>query len=122
MRLKEFSFLSLRWKEDGGRSYEMHKLVQEAIRYRLRGPIDRVLGEIADRESRRGNSEAYYSSIAFHIVDNLFPVSEGKPWGQCGQYMAHAIRVGEWAEVSGTEVDTARLLSRVSDFLYNQGR
>ena len=116
MRLKEFSFLSLRRKEDGGRSYEMHKLVQEAIRYglRVRGPMETALGETAGREGGPENGEAYYSSIALRIVEDLFPVSEGKPWARCEQYMAHAIRVGEWAEVSGTEVDTSGLLSRVS--------
>jgi hypothetical protein len=103
LRLKEFSFLSLRRKEDGGRSYEMHKLMQEAIRYglRVRGPMETTLSEMAGRESGGETSEAYYSSMALRIVDDLFPVSEEKPWGRCEQYMAHAIRVGEWAEVSG---------------------
>ncbi|KAH8686304.1 Tetratricopeptide repeat-domain-containing protein [Ilyonectria robusta] len=35
-QLKEFSFLSLYETEDSSRRYEMHKLMQEAIRYRLR--------------------------------------------------------------------------------------
>ncbi|KAM0187036.1 hypothetical protein ACHAPI_011354 [Fusarium lateritium] len=70
-RLKEFSFLSLRQSGDGGRRYEMHKLVQEAIRY---------------------------------------------------GYLTHALRVGEWAEVSGRETETASLFGRVSDFLYDRGR
>ncbi|KAK0765906.1 hypothetical protein N5P37_001846 [Trichoderma harzianum] len=34
-RLKEFSFLGMQRMEDGSRSYEMHKLVQEAARYGL---------------------------------------------------------------------------------------
>ncbi|UKZ63730.1 uncharacterized protein TrAtP1_004954 [Trichoderma atroviride] len=34
-RLKEFSFIGIRQAEDGSRNYEMHKLVQEAIRYGL---------------------------------------------------------------------------------------
>ncbi|KAH6883986.1 hypothetical protein B0T10DRAFT_137753 [Thelonectria olida] len=119
MRLEEFSFLSLRRKEDGGRSYEMHKLVQEAIRYglRVRGPMETAVGETAGRESGAEMGEAYYSSIAVQIVDDLFPVSEGKPWARCEQHMAHAIRVGEWAEVSGAGLDTSGLLSRVSGFL-----
>lgn len=36
--------------------------------------------------------------------------------------MTHAIRVEEWAEVSGTEIETATLLERVSDFLNERGR
>ncbi|CAI6014743.1 unnamed protein product, partial [Clonostachys chloroleuca] len=118
-RLVEFSFLGLRQNEEGGCSYEMHKLVQEAIRYglRMRGPMETGLGEMVDREGGLEKGEAYYSSVALQIVRDLFPVQEGKPW-----YMAHAIQVGEWAKVSGTEVDTARLLSQVSGFLYDQGR
>ncbi|KAL7920887.1 P-loop containing nucleoside triphosphate hydrolase protein [Trichoderma austrokoningii] len=34
-RLREFSFIGIRQAEDGSKSYEMHKLVQEAIRYGL---------------------------------------------------------------------------------------
>ncbi|KAH7000710.1 P-loop containing nucleoside triphosphate hydrolase protein [Ilyonectria destructans] len=124
IQLKEFSFLSLRREEDGGRSYKMHKLVQEAIRYglRVRGPMETALGETAGRESGGENGEAYYSSIALRIVDDLFPVSEGKLWARCEQYMTHAIRVGERAEISRTGLDISGLLSRVSGFLYDQGR
>jgi tetratricopeptide (TPR) repeat protein len=34
-RLKEFSFIGIRQAEDGSKNYEMHKLVQEALRYGL---------------------------------------------------------------------------------------
>ncbi|KAI5461020.1 P-loop containing nucleoside triphosphate hydrolase protein [Mariannaea sp. PMI_226] len=124
MRLNEFSFLSLRRKEDGERSYEMYKLVQEAVRYGLwvRGRINTALGEKAGRESGLELGEAYYSNIALRIVDELFPVWEGKPWTRCEQYIAHAIRVGDWAEVNGNDIKTSRLLRRVSSFLYDQGR
>ena len=124
VRLVEFSFLNMRRKEDGGRSYEMHKLVQEAIQYGLRagGLIEAALAETTGRESGEGNGEVYYSRIGLQVVDELFPTKEGKPWARSEQYTTHVIRVGEWAEVNRTETDTARLLSRASGFLYNQGR
>ncbi|EWZ78201.1 hypothetical protein FOCG_17346 [Fusarium oxysporum f. sp. radicis-lycopersici 26381] len=107
-RLKEFSFLSLRQTEQGERRYEMHKLVQEALRYGLRNESE--------------NSEAYYAGTTLQIVDGLFPPSEPSSWARCEQYMKHAIRVGEWAEVSRMEVKAATLLQRVSYFLYDRGR
>ncbi|KAH7111892.1 P-loop containing nucleoside triphosphate hydrolase protein [Dactylonectria estremocensis] len=124
MRLKEFSFLSIHQKEDGERSYEMHKLVQEAVQYglRVKKRMETGLGETTAKKSGPEEGEAYYCSIALQMIDNVFPVSEGKTWARCEQYMAHAIRVGEWAEVSMTEIETSRLLSRVSGFLYDQGR
>ncbi|KAM0425990.1 hypothetical protein ACHAPT_008619 [Fusarium lateritium] len=129
-RLKEFSFLRLRQREDGERSYEMHKLVQEAIRYGLgvRGPMQTTVGKALWGESgpsgpsESENGEAYYSGMALQVVDGLFPLSEPTSWGRCEQYMAHAVRVGEWAEVSETEIETSTLLERVSNFLYDRGR
>ncbi|KAK8084227.1 hypothetical protein PG997_005498 [Apiospora hydei] len=59
-RLRELSFLSTR--EPGAsaslHAYEMHKLVQEAARYRL----------------EKGKA-AYFVQAAFEVVDNLFPDS-----------------------------------------------
>ncbi|KAH7147275.1 hypothetical protein DER46DRAFT_615113 [Fusarium sp. MPI-SDFR-AT-0072] len=123
-RLKEFSFLSLRQTERGERRYEMHKLVQEALRYglRVRRTIETILGEALSIKNESENSEAYYASTALQIVDGLFPPSEPSSWARCEQYMKHAIRVGEWAEVSTMEVKTATLLQRVSYFLYDRGR
>lgn len=53
------------------------------------------VGKMMGRESEMGNSESYYSRMALQIIDELFPVSEEKPWAQCEQYIIHAIRVGE---------------------------
>ncbi|RKL04135.1 hypothetical protein BFJ70_g17220 [Fusarium oxysporum] len=121
-RLREFSFLSLRQTDDGGRRYEMHKLVQEAIRYELR-----VRGSVVTTNALRVDKgpkedEGYYCGKALKVVDSLFPSSEPASWAQCEQYLTHAVRVGEWAEVSGTEIKTATLLARVSYFLYDRGR
>ncbi|SCO87701.1 uncharacterized protein FRV6_11828 [Fusarium oxysporum] len=123
-RLKEFSFLSLRQTEQGERRYEMHKLVQEALRYglRVRGTMETILGEALSIENESENSEAYYAGTTLQIVDGLFPPSEPSSWARCEQYMKHAIRVGEWAEVSRMEVKAATLLQRVSYFLYDRGR
>ncbi|KAH7459886.1 hypothetical protein FOMA001_g19863 [Fusarium oxysporum f. sp. matthiolae] len=123
-RLKEFSFLGLRQKEDSRRSYEMHKLVQEAVRYGLgvRGLMETTAGKAPGAVNEPENSEAYYSGIALQIVDGLFPPSEPTSWAQCEEYVTHAVRVGEWAEMSRTKIETATLLQRVSGFLYDRGR
>ncbi|KAM0334754.1 hypothetical protein ACHAPQ_004939 [Fusarium lateritium] len=123
-RLKEFSFLRLRQTDDGGRSYDMHKLVREALQYGLgihsliENTMDRVLGE----DHGIPQAEALYSGRALQVVDGLFPLPETTSWARCEQYLIHAVRVGEWAEVSGMEIKTASMLDRVSYFLYDRGR
>ncbi|RKL04138.1 hypothetical protein BFJ70_g17223 [Fusarium oxysporum] len=123
-RLREFSFLSLRQTQNGGRSYEMHKLVQEALRYGLTisGLAETTVGKASGVDDGPKKGEAYYCSTALQIVDDLFPSSEPASWAQCEQYVTHAIRVGEWAEVGGAEIETATLLQRVSRFLHDRGR
>ncbi|RYC79688.1 hypothetical protein BFJ63_vAg17428 [Fusarium oxysporum f. sp. narcissi] len=123
-RLKEFSFLSLRQVGNGRRSYEMHKLVQEAMRYGLRisSLAETALDRALEADNGPNEVEAFYSGRALQIVDGLFPSSEPASWARCEQYLTHAVRVGEWAEVSGTEIKTATLLGRVSEFLNDQGR
>lgn len=124
-RLVEFSFLDVRREERDSQSYEMHKLVQEAVRYGLRvqGQVEMAI----DRTTTTGqnsaeNGEAYYSNMALQIVDAIFPVSEKTSWAKCDKYMAHAIRVGEWAEMSEKKIETATLLAKVSAFLCDRGR
>uniref|UniRef100_A0A0D2YIK3 DUF7779 domain-containing protein n=1 Tax=Fusarium oxysporum (strain Fo5176) TaxID=660025 RepID=A0A0D2YIK3_FUSOF len=99
-RLTEFSFLGLRRKEDSRRSYEMHKLVQEAVRFGLRisSSVETTTGKAPGAVNEPENSEAYYSGIALQIVDDLFPPSQPTSWAQCEEYVTHAVRVGEWAE------------------------
>ncbi|KAF7558103.1 hypothetical protein G7Z17_g29 [Cylindrodendrum hubeiense] len=69
-RLKEFSFLSLRQTENGGRRYEMHKLVQEAVQYWLKvsGPMETIVGKTPEVGSGPRTGEAYYSGIALQIA------------------------------------------------------
>ncbi|KAL8366190.1 hypothetical protein RB595_004790 [Gaeumannomyces hyphopodioides] len=103
-RLREFSFLSLR-ASGWGRAYEMHKLVQEAARYRLRAKEDETL----------------FAKAALRIADDLFPERRRELWEEGEKYLVHAQRVGESAELCGEE-EAAALLTRVSDYLYDRGR
>ncbi|EXL39767.1 hypothetical protein FOCG_17619 [Fusarium oxysporum f. sp. radicis-lycopersici 26381] len=123
-RLKEFSFLSLRQIDDGGRRYEMHKLVQEAIRYgvRVRDSVMTKGGKASDVDTGPQEDEVFYCSRALQIVDDLFPPPEPALWARCEQYLRHAIQVGDWAEVSAAETAAASLLARVSQFLNEGGR
>ncbi|EXK76697.1 hypothetical protein FOQG_18566 [Fusarium oxysporum f. sp. raphani 54005] len=123
-RLREFSFLSLRQTDNGGQRYEMHKLVQEAIRYglRVRGSVVTTVGNALRVDKGPKEDEGYYCGKALQVVDNLFLLSEAATWARCEQYLTHAIRVSEWAEVGGTEIKTATLLAKVSYFLYDRGR
>ncbi|KAF4450949.1 kinesin light chain 1 [Fusarium austroafricanum] len=119
-RLKEFSFISLRQTADGKRSYEMHKLVQEALQYGL------SMSSLNDGPRKM---EELYSRRALQVVDDLFPIQnmdiqeesfvqpDSDTHVQCQRYLVHATRIAAWAEISGTEVQTANLLQRVSDFL-----
>ncbi|KAL7792476.1 P-loop containing nucleoside triphosphate hydrolase protein [Trichoderma ceciliae] len=139
-RLKEFSFIGVRHMEDGRRNYEMHKLVQEATRYGLTASkryilkaseawtgqykVGRDLNSLAESYSDGEDmqSEGYFSSIALQAIADLFPVSEQKTWTQCEKYLAHAVQIGEWADLNEKQTETARLFSRVSRFLYDRGR
>ncbi|KAI0965907.1 hypothetical protein F4678DRAFT_451215 [Xylaria arbuscula] len=120
-RLCQFSFLAARPSDpDGLMAYDMHKLVQEAARYRLQKGEDEVKGE------------AYFAKTAFQITDRLFPNSEGdfwdvqvwgrEVWGRCEQYLPHALHAGTWAELHGGEVQVANLLDRLSHCLGAQAR
>jgi len=123
-RLMEFSFLRLRQTDNGERSYEMHKLVREALQYALsiRSPIDKTISKAFGDDHGALQAEALYSRKALQVVDELFPIFDPTLRARCDQYLTHAIQVGEWAEISETEVKTANLLERVSGFLYDRGR
>lgn len=105
-RLKEFSFLRLRGEGSPVRSYEMHKLVQEATRYGLR--------------ARKSEDEAYFSNAVLEIVAELFPERKREAWTECEKYIA--VQVGEWAEIFGRAVEVSDLLRRVANYLYDRGR
>lgn len=121
-RLQEFSFLKMRCIEDGAPSYEMHKLVQEAARYRttMRGLQETSTHEILMQTE--ASDEVYYTRIALQALSELFPSSEPESWGRCERYLAHVIGIGSWAETSKREVDTSELLNKASGYLYDRGR
>ncbi|RYP02565.1 hypothetical protein DL765_010728 [Monosporascus sp. GIB2] len=107
-RLKEFSFLGMRKEGKDVRSYEMHKLVQEATRYGL--------------NMRSPEKEVYFSNAALQIMVRLFPERKREAWAECEKYIAHAVRVGDWADICKKKVEVSGLLTRVSDYLYDRGR
>ncbi|PON29870.1 hypothetical protein TGAM01_v201236 [Trichoderma gamsii] len=147
-RLKEFSFIGIRKGEGDGRNYEMHKLVQEAIRYGLSMGKS---GTINEHEVNRSNvsgketamqtsqhrqlvelagmsndehiaDEKYFSSIALQTTADLFPNSQQDTWKQCEKFLAHVLQIGEWADVNEKQIETAQLLSKASSFLRDRGR
>ncbi|KAH7302948.1 P-loop containing nucleoside triphosphate hydrolase protein [Stachybotrys elegans] len=123
-RLKEFSFLGIVDTSNNKRIFEMHKLVQEATRYTL--SMDVMNETNIEENDQDGYDEMRgkidYCRIAIQIMLRVFPISKREMWQQCEEYLAHAIGVGEWAEISGKQIQVAELFSRVSKFLYDRGR
>ncbi|KAK4077629.1 hypothetical protein Purlil1_12267 [Purpureocillium lilacinum] len=107
--LQDFSFLRLRVSSGQYQTYEMHKLVQEAMQYSL-------------SQEKNRKVETYFSEIALRAVIDLFPERRRELWGECERYLRHAQRAAEWATLCGLEVEAAALLSRLSDYLYDRGR
>ncbi|KAJ4860754.1 tetratricopeptide repeat domain-containing protein [Trichoderma breve] len=118
MRLKEFSFLGVHRTEDGGRSYEMHKLVQEATRYGL----SLCKPSVPDNVFSNREGERYFSGIAVQAILDLFPDSELGTWSQCEKYLAHAVQTVYWADLNDKRHETSLLFYRVSLFLHDCGR
>lgn len=104
-RLQKFSFLSMVRKNGARRGYDMHKLVQEAVRYGL------AMEDISEND--RG--EAYFAKIAVHIVWSTFPESRPEMWALCDQYLPHASQIARWVELSGMKLKVAA----VSDDIFN---
>ena len=109
-RLKEFSFLRLRRGEGDVQSYEVHKLVQDATQYGL--------------SIKSSEDETHFAIAALRIVAKLFPDPTGtETWAECEKYVAHALRVGDWAEICEEEVEEVlHLLLKVSSYLDDRGR
>ncbi|KAL7922233.1 P-loop containing nucleoside triphosphate hydrolase protein [Trichoderma austrokoningii] len=112
-RLCDFSFLSVQATDDRTGAYKVHKLVQEAMRYGL------------GRKERK-KEEKYFSAAALEIASSLFPasgpVSGPDVWNECEKYIAHAQQACEWATLCAKESTAAKLLTRLSDYLYYRGR
>lgn len=131
-RLRDYSFAEMHLTDDGRRNYEIHALIQEALRYGLhtsfsldseepRQPSD-------DQTSARNlEGEVFFSGTAVQVVNRLFPLSlasSSKPetWPECERYLTHAIRMEAWAEICGQPVELSVLLGRVSRYLRDRGR
>lgn len=123
-RLKEFSFLSVHPSKDSDRSYEMHKLIQEAVQYGLSvmEPAEAIT-QACNIETNSGTrGESYYSSIALQVVNKFFSQPKVDTWPCRETYLAHAVRVSEWVELCGNHIETSEILLRVSEYLHYQGR
>ncbi|KAM6476424.1 P-loop containing nucleoside triphosphate hydrolase protein [Trichoderma sp. SZMC 28011] len=109
IRLKEFSFIIERKTESGGeRSFDMHKLVQDAIRYRL--------------NTDDTAWEAPFSTTALRVISSLFPKEVKKETLLlCEKYATHAICVSDWAEMSENVTKTCKFLWRVADYFHYCG-
>ncbi|KKP03208.1 hypothetical protein THAR02_04682 [Trichoderma harzianum] len=118
MRLKELSFLGMQRMEDGGRSYEMHNLVQEAARYGL----SLWKPGISDEEPSKKEGQGYFFGIAVQVIADLFPEPKPETWTQCEKYLAHAVRIGDWADLNEQQYETRVLFRRLSNFFLARGR
>ncbi|KAK4207229.1 ankyrin repeat-containing domain protein [Rhypophila decipiens] len=84
IRLKEFSFLGFLRGVDDTRSYEMHKLVQEATRYGL--------------GVRNPENEIHFSGAALQIMAKLFSRAQARNMGRVRE--VHRARgTGGWREM-----------------------
>ncbi|KAL7792819.1 P-loop containing nucleoside triphosphate hydrolase protein [Trichoderma afarasin] len=105
IRLKELSFISARQAEndDDEPSFDMHKLVQDAIRYRL--------------HMEDNTSETYFSGTALRVITNLFPQTIGpETLRLCDKYATHAMRISDWAELSGDVIKVSNFLGSVAAY------
>jgi hypothetical protein len=108
-RLKQFSFLQVRTGAKERRSYDVHKLVQEATRYAIQSDL-------------QGEDASEFSRTALQIMVEEFPSGQYGTWDRCESLLSHALTVSTWREVCCEKVKVSSLLSRVSVYLYLQGR
>ncbi|KAK4246078.1 hypothetical protein C7999DRAFT_42471 [Corynascus novoguineensis] len=87
--LQEFSFLHSRVSDGTSRTYEMHKLVQEATQYAL-------------RRSDRRKAEVHFSKLALQVVMDLFPERGRDFWGESSSLLTRVSNYlydrGRWRE------------------------
>jgi Tetratricopeptide repeat len=108
-RLAQFSFLQVRAGQGGSRSYDLHKLVQEATRY-------------AVRHNAKSGNRLQMPTIALDILLERFPSGYYGTWDQSARLVSHALTVCEWQELVSQKLKISKLLGRVSTYLFLQGR
>ncbi|KAI9147951.1 Kinesin light chain 3 [Paramyrothecium foliicola] len=68
-------------------------------------------------------SESYFVCAALRIIDDAYPEEcEVQTWKQCEKYLAHAMRISEYADICSEPVRLGCLLMRVSTFLLERQR
>ena len=108
-RLKQFSFLQVRTGVKEQRSYDVHKLVQEATRYAI-------------QTDPQGEDPTEFPRVALQIMLEKFPTGQYGTWDQCEGLLSHALTVSAWREVADEKVKISRLLSQILVYLLLQGR
>ncbi|RMJ03326.1 hypothetical protein CDV36_015147 [Fusarium kuroshium] len=98
-RLKNFSFMTEHRGEGNKRTFEMHKLVQDAARYGLK----------TQQQQSTDQVEVYFAKAALDVVDGVCPQEKwysNQTRGDCERYLAHTLR-------HGITLECKRLLAEV---------
>ncbi|RTE84778.1 hypothetical protein BHE90_000530 [Fusarium euwallaceae] len=98
-RLKNFSFMTEHRGEGNKRTFEMHKLVQDAARYGLK----------TQQQQSTDQAEGYFAKVALDVVDGVCPQEKwygNQTRGDCERYLAHTLR-------HGITLECKRLLAEV---------
>lgn len=105
-RLEDFSFLQRRRTEiRSSPTYDMHRLVQLAI-----------------RNSLDTSQKEFFSGCALRIIANIFPDGFYPVWDKCKIYLPHALKAAEWPEAENFRENIYKLLYNVSSYFYWQGQ
>ena len=103
-RLEDFSFLQRRRTETrSSPTYDMHRLVQLAI-----------------RNSLDTSQKEFFSGCALRIIADIFPDGPYPVWDKCKMYFPHALKAVEWPEAENFRENVSKLLYNVSSFFYWQ--
>ncbi|VUC37985.1 unnamed protein product [Clonostachys rosea] len=115
-RLKQYSFVRLE-ENQGEKSYEIHKIIQDAARYGLHmRSLARSQNSTGhQRDHKKADNEVYFSRIALQVIDSLYPRKKDK--NQAEKYLAHAMRIIDWADVCGMPDCTESLIERVRHYI-----
>ncbi|KAH7312454.1 hypothetical protein B0I35DRAFT_356677 [Stachybotrys elegans] len=115
--LIDFCFLVERRTEDDERMFDMHKLVQEGVRYRL----------AKSRQNRQLQCEADFARAALEVMLEWFPPRDKENFlgwvKQCDKYVAHALRIiMDYGDICEQPFDLVKISDRVYTFFMDQER